>query len=226
MAATMRTKLKLGKFVFLVVVVAATGSVIAWLICSSSCPVPADPGKDGSPGGPSAVATWLSAAVAAVATWFLTSFLGKPLLDIRAKRLAALQIAERYGGIPEPTSEAGAARVTAARSALIDIAVDLRTLARGLSWPLAYYCRLARYDLDLAALVIGGISEMAGSDRYSQELKTNNLDVVYYSLNAYKHLSADRVAEVERLIAELLPAVEAKRAAKNSQDRSTAASTE
>jgi len=94
---------------------------------------------------------WISillGAIGAVLAWFITNWVGKPIVDVRDKRIKALQAAEQnaYVGYAA-TGE----RVKAAKAALSEAASSLRSISRGHGWPVRLYCRFARYDLEAAA---------------------------------------------------------------------------
>jgi hypothetical protein len=80
--------------------------------------------------------TLLYASAAAVISWLATNMIAKPVLEIRQKRVAALQIADRYGHVTEASGEEN---VQSARAALADVAAELRALSRG-SRAVRYYC--------------------------------------------------------------------------------------
>jgi hypothetical protein len=146
----------------------------------------------------------------ALGAWFLANFLARPIIQVRDKRFEALRLAERHALTQPPWSQAEEARVSAVKSILLDISTELRTHARGQWWPVRLYCRLAGYNLDEAALAINGLQVMAGSMRFDDSTRMNNLNLVYMYLNAHRHLSADQIAELKRLVAECKQSMPAK----------------
>jgi hypothetical protein len=129
-------------------------------------------------------------AVSGVATWVLSSFVGKPVLDIETKRTEAMKIAERFTYVAEPHDQAQEDRVIAARAALRDTATELLAIERGQSQLVRAYCKWCGYDLVQAFLAINGLRLMAGSPHYGNSTRKNNLDLLYLSLNAHDHLTA------------------------------------
>jgi hypothetical protein len=176
----------------LVLIVAALGGSLAWFTCAAACPATA--------GG--SVMPLFVGAVSGVATWILSSFVGKPILDVEAKRTAAMTMAERYSYMAEPHDQAQEDRVRAARAALRDAATELRAIERGQSQLVRLYCRWCGYDLSQAFLAMNGLRHMSGSPRYDDSTRKNNLNLLYLSLNAHGHLTADEVAELRKLVAE------------------------
>jgi hypothetical protein len=83
---------------------------------------------------------WISillGTIEAVLAWFITNWVGKPIVDVRDKRIKALQAAEQnaYVGYAESGE-----RVKAARAALNEGASALRSISRGHDWPVRLYC--------------------------------------------------------------------------------------
>ncbi len=128
---------------------------------------------------------YLGGALLGLAAWLAVNFAGKPILAVRDARLEALRVAERYANVSGWASEESAGT---ARRALADISSRLRSLCRGQGWPVRLYCRLMRYNLEEATLAINGLQHMAG-EHAPEQTRKNNLNLVYCSLNAYRHLS-------------------------------------
>src|SRR5215468_5449930 len=94
---------------------------------------------------------WISillGAIGAVLVWFITNWVGKPIVDVRDKRIKALQAAEQNAYVG---ASAGNKRITEASAALSEAASGLRSISRGHGWPVRLYCRFAGYDLEEAA---------------------------------------------------------------------------
>jgi hypothetical protein len=110
--------------------------------------------------------TLISAAVVAaiaVAAWFATNFLGQPILALRAKRLEAMQIAEKYLYVNHACSEN---LCRTARTSLHDVGNALLAYSREASFATRLWCRLWKYDLDFAAHCLFGLAEGA-SGKYN-----------------------------------------------------------
>jgi hypothetical protein len=122
-----------------------------------------------------------------VAAWFVVNMIGKPFLAIRETRHEALRVAERYAyfGLTEIEG-----RTVAVRRELYDIASALTAHARGSSFFVRGWCKLAQYDLEAAARGLRGIGEMAG-EQHDELRRSNTLSHVYVSLHADRHLSAE-----------------------------------
>ena len=73
------------------------------------------------------------------------NWIGKPISDVRDKRLKALQAAEQNAHVDGHTSDV---RVTEARAALNEAASGLQ---RRHGWPVRVYCWFFGYDLEAAA---------------------------------------------------------------------------
>src|SRR5262249_33062677 len=101
----------------------------------------------------------LLGAIVAVLAWFITNWVGKPIIDVRDKRLKALQAAEQHAFVG---FVAGNEREAGARAALNEAASGLQSISRGHGWPVRLYCRLARYDLEAAANWLITMHNMAG----------------------------------------------------------------
>jgi hypothetical protein len=126
--------------------------------------------------------------LAAIVGWFVLNMIAKPILRVREQRLDALRIAERYAYFGWTEQDE---RVREVRRELFDVASKLRAQARGQSWPLRCYCRLLRYDLEGAAGALRGLGKMAGDYGYPDRVRQNNLNHVYISLRAHRHLSRE-----------------------------------
>lgn len=122
-----------------------------------------------------------------VASWAALHLVAKPILALRAQRLEAMRIAERYAyfGPMEPDE-----RVRTVRREIFDAASNLVVHARGGSKLVRLYCKMMGYDLEAAAGALRGIGEMAGA-QFSEETRMNTLSHVYISLGAGHHLSSE-----------------------------------
>jgi hypothetical protein len=174
----------------LALIVALLGGSIAWFTCAAACPA--------TTGG--TMMPLFLGAVSGVATWILSNFVGKPILEIESKRTEAIKIAERYTYMAEPDDQAQEDRVRAGRAAIRDAGTELRALARGQSQLAQLYCRWCSYDLEQAVLAMNGLRQMAGAPRFGNSTRKNNLDLLYLSLNTHKHLTVAQVAELRRLV--------------------------
>jgi hypothetical protein len=86
--------------------------------------------------------------IGGVLGWVITNWVGKPILDVRDKRLKALQAVEQNAHIGFPASQE---RIREARAALNEAAGGLRSISRGHGLPVRLFCRFAGYDLEAAA---------------------------------------------------------------------------
>jgi hypothetical protein len=136
--------------------------------------------------------------IAGIGGWFAANFIGKQMLDLSELRRSALRNAERYAFVSSHPSEVA---IVTASKALVDSAVSLRTLSRTQYWLNTAYCRILRYDLELAAIGLLGLAQMAG-EAVSESTRQNNLNLVYRSLNAYGHLSKADLAKLESALVE------------------------
>jgi hypothetical protein len=131
--------------------------------------------------------------------WFAYNWAGKPILDVRSKRLDALKVAELYGFKGYGFGEDETNR---AREELSEAAISLRSLNRGQPWTARLYCRLLRYDLESAASVLYGLVGLVGMAlKPENSSRRDAVDAVYVLLNASQHLSAERVREIRKKLA-------------------------
>jgi hypothetical protein len=145
---------------------------------------------------------WISilwALIGGVLVWFVTYWIGKPIIDVRDKRIKALQAAAQnayvgYGASIE--------RIKEARTALNEAASGLRSVSRGYGFPVRLYCRrLARYDLEAAASWLIDLHNGAGDIGYLDERRQIALDAIHIFLRAHQpHLSRERIDEVKMRI--------------------------
>jgi hypothetical protein len=144
---------------------------------------------------------WISillATIGGVLVWFITNWVGKPIIDVRDKRIKALQAAEQnayvgYGASIE--------RIKEARAALNEAASSLRSISRGYGWPVRLYCRrVARYDLEAAASWLIDLHNGTGDISYFDERRQIALDAIYIFLRAHQRLSRERIDEVKNRI--------------------------
>jgi hypothetical protein len=134
---------------------------------------------------------WISillGAIGAVLTWFITNWVGSPIVDVRDKRIKALQAAEQNAYVGGGASEK---RITEARAALNEAASGLRSISRGHGWPVRLYCRFARYDLEAAASWLITLHNWAGNIVYNDKERQIIVDAIYIFLRAHHpHLSS------------------------------------
>jgi len=145
---------------------------------------------------PGQVLTVILSGAAGVLAWFATNWIGKPIVDARDKRLKALQAAEQNAWV---TSAASAERIEAARAALNDAAITLRSISRG-HWPVRLYCRFVGYDLEAAAYELDDLGLMTSFPSPSSYDKRRqfDLDAIHVFLRAHPHLTRERVDEIKR----------------------------
>ena len=129
--------------------------------------------------------------------WFITNWVGKPIIDVRDKRLKALQAAEQHAFVG---FVAGNEREAGARAALNEAASGLQSISRGHGWPVRLYCRPARYDLEAAANWLITMHNMAGKIGYDDKRRQIVLDAIYIFLRAHQHLSRERIDEIRMRI--------------------------
>lgn len=125
--------------------------------------------------------------------WLAYNWAGKPILDVRSKRLDALKVAELYGfkGYGFADDE-----TNRAREALSEAAISLRALNRGQPWIARLYCRLLRYDLEFAASVLYGLVGLLGAAlKPENSSRRDAVDAVHVLLNASQHLRAERIRD-------------------------------
>ena len=123
------------------------------------------------------------------------NWIGKPISDVRDKRLKALQAAEQNAHVDGHTSDD---RVTEARAALNEAASGLRSISRGHGWPVRVYCWFFGYDLEAAASCLITLHSATGNYRYGDEARQLFVDAIYMFLRADKHLSPERIDEIKR----------------------------
>jgi hypothetical protein len=146
--------------------------------------------------------TLLASAVTGVAAWVLTHFIARPILDIRQVRLKAISVGEMYANIPPPASRQDEEDIKAAKRAVFETIVGLRTHLRGQSWVVRMFCRALRYDLEGAITALGDLETVVGS-RYGYTTRKNLLNLLYLSLNAHTHMTNEQVVELRQWIAKL-----------------------
>jgi hypothetical protein len=139
----------------------------------------------------------ISAVIGGVLGWLANNWIGKPISDVRDKRLKALQAVEQNAYV---TGSASDKRVTEARAALNEAASGLRSISRGHGRPVRLYCRLARYDLEAAASWLITLHNLTGQFGYDDETHRNALDAIYILLRAHRHLSRERIDEIKMRI--------------------------
>ncbi len=151
----------------------------------------------------------LGAALAALIAWLAAHLIGKPILAIRDARLEAIRVAERYAFV---SNSASFETVSAADKSLLDVSSRLRSLSRGHGWPARLYCRWVGYDLEDAAGAISGLQHMAG-ENVPKQIRKNNLNFVYYSLNAYSHIPDEELTILKVALEECEASKKAKKVA-------------
>jgi hypothetical protein len=142
----------------------------------------------------------LTGAAAAVLTYGVVYFIGKPVVKLEQKRLEALQTADHYFPV-----DAGADQELRdkAMEALLEAGTALHVLERGWSTAVRLWCWVWKYDLNLAAQILFGLAEGPRGVRVvPQEVRKNTKDALYVALNAYKHLSPETVEGVRQMIAQ------------------------
>jgi hypothetical protein len=139
----------------------------------------------------------ISGVILGVLAWFATNWIGKPISDVRDKRLKALQAAEqnwRIGG------RSSVERTVEGRAALNEAASALRSISRGHAWSARLYCRIARYDLEAAAYALISLHNKTGRHEYDDKTRKLVLDSIYLFLGAHKHLSPERINEIKEQV--------------------------
>src|SRR5262249_37159322 len=130
--------------------------------------------------------------------WFITNWTGKPIVDVRDKRIKALQAAEQNAHIGYGASDK---RLIEARAALNEAASSLRSISRGHGLPVPVYCRLARYDLEAAASWLIDLHNRTGELGYGyDERRQIALDAIYIFLRAHQHLDRERIDYIKMRI--------------------------
>jgi hypothetical protein len=140
------------------------------------------------------IITAFTASLVTLLSWAGYNILGKPLLDARDNRNAALLAGERDGlvGYAAPQD-----RIASARAALSAAASPLRSTYRGQA-VVRWYCRLLGYDFEKAALILFNLHNMTGDLRFSHERRQDVIDALYVYLRADKHLSAERIRAIKQ----------------------------
>lgn len=140
----------------------------------------------------------LIGALAAVLTYGAVYFIGRPVVRLQDKRLAALETAEHYFPV-----DAGADQELRdkAMEALLEAGTALHVLDRSWSTAVRMWCWIKGYDLNLAAQILYGLAEGPRGVRVvPQEVRKNTKDALYVALAAYKHLSPETIAAVRAMI--------------------------
>jgi hypothetical protein len=135
----------------------------------------------------------ISGAIGGALAWFGTNWVGKPIVDVRDKRIKALQAAEQHAHVGYGSS---VERIIEAKAALNEAASGLRSISRGHGRPVRLYCRLARYDLEAAAIWLITLHNLTGEFGYD-ETRQIALDATYMFLRAHQHLSRERINEIK-----------------------------
>lgn len=144
-------------------------------------------------------ATVGASVVLGAAAWVVTNFVGKPIIEIQATRLKAIETAEQYTYVPVAWDLASEERSRQAKAALRALAASLRGHARTSNWVVRLYCLAARYDLEHAARALLGLAAMSGDPRYHNSTRRNNLNLFYWSIASDHHLTPEQRAEVKSL---------------------------
>lgn len=100
---------------------------------------------------------WVGWAAAGSVGWLGTNAIGKPVLELTAARMAALQALERHWSVGPMASEE---RARAASEALGTAAAALQALAAGAGPAARLYCRAMNYDLATAAGALRGLTHV------------------------------------------------------------------
>src|SRR5580698_2090735 len=134
--------------------------------------------------------------------WLAYNWAGKPILDVRSARIDALKTAELYGFIGYGYTDDETKR---ARDSLGEAATSLRSLHRSQPWTSRLYCRVLNYDLETAASILFGLVGLVGA-HLNQENRSrrDSVDAIHLALNACRHLSAQRVADLREKLATAL----------------------
>jgi hypothetical protein len=143
---------------------------------------------------------WIGILLGSIGTglvWVITTWIGKPIVDVRDKRIKALHAAEQNAHVGYGAS---IERIKEARTALNEAASGLRSVSRGYGWPVRLYCRLARYDLEGAANWLIDLHNGAGDISYLDERRQIVLDAIHIFLRAHQHLTRERIKEVKTRI--------------------------
>jgi hypothetical protein len=138
----------------------------------------------------------LSWTTGVVFVWFITNWVGKPIVDVRDRRIKALQSAEQNAYVD---GGASIERIMEARAALNEAASALRSISRGHGWLVRLYCRLARYDLEAAANCLIALHNRAGQFTY-EDRRQVIVDAMHIFLRAHQHLSRERIDEIKMQI--------------------------
>src|SRR5262245_64072347 len=139
----------------------------------------------------------LLGAIGGVLVWFITNWVGKPIVDVRDKRIKALQAVEQNAHVGYAASNE---RIKDARTALNEAASGLRSISRGHGWPVRLYCRLARYDLEAAASWLITLHNMTGEIGGDDERRQLIVDAIHIFLRAHHHLSRERIDKIKMRI--------------------------
>jgi hypothetical protein len=140
----------------------------------------------------------ISGAITSVPTWIVSNIILKPISIVRDKRGEALQVGERFSFV---TLAAPEERIRTVRYKLNDVASELRALARAQPWSARLYCHFLEYDLETSATLLMGLAEMAGTGT-PEGLRRNHVDALHWCLRAHRHLSADRIYEIQQMLAD------------------------
>jgi hypothetical protein len=137
--------------------------------------------------------------ISGILGWVATHSIAKPISHINELRLQALQLAERNAYLRTTASKE---RIQAARLAMQDVAVGMRVFARARHGVANLYFRFRAYDLETSARCLSGLMQMVGDDSFKDEHRRDNLDAIYYCLNADKHLTNTRRREIKLMLRE------------------------
>ncbi len=138
--------------------------------------------------------------VAAVLAWFATNFLGKPVLAVREKRSEAIKTAEQYCTVgPDSSDELR----TIALKSLNELGSAIRACSREASIATRLYCRLMKYDLELAACCLFGLARCVVEKNISEDQRKNTVNGLYVSLGATSHMTQTEIETSKRHITEV-----------------------
>jgi len=143
--------------------------------------------------------TYAIPAAVGVLGWFGAHVIGKRFLEIREKRLEALRAVAMYGFVG---TNAGEERVRTANATLSELGAALVAYAHERSWAARICCSLLRYDLLMAGSALSGLASMADDDRYRDETRENNANLVYLSLRAETYVPVEKLDRLKRELKE------------------------
>jgi membrane-bound metal-dependent hydrolase YbcI (DUF457 family) len=133
---------------------------------------------------------------AIVLTWIVTNWIGKPLLEFMSDRRQALEAIQVHGSVGSHSSEE---RVKEAWRAIATVAARMMFYAQGGPGIVRVYCRMRRYDLELAGLTLNGVHRFIGAN-VSRDVQQNQSDAARVALGATGLMSVDRKNEIRAMM--------------------------